>query len=126
LRWKSSVVVIDDDLTPVVIEIPVAIALSNDDGVAIAVIATLANDFALANNVTVAALTDGHADRTHADTDFFCTGRQCGPDQRGSRYGSKTKFHVSPPVCPLCCDNPAREQKFQRKTSPAGRSKPIT
>jgi hypothetical protein len=108
--------VIDDHLPPAVIEIPIAIAPSNDDSVAIAVIATFTNDFAFANDVTVAmALTDGHADRAHADADFFRRGRQCGPDQRSSRYRSKTKFHVSPPDCPLRCDNPAREQKFRQE-----------
>jgi hypothetical protein len=113
----NSVVMIDDHLPPAVIEIPIAVAPSNDDSVAIAGIATFANDFTFPNDVTVAmALTDGHADRAHADADFFRAGRQCGPDQRSSRYGSKAKFHVSPPVCPLRCDNSAREQKFQRET----------
>jgi hypothetical protein len=121
---ESSVVVIDDDLASVVIEIPITVALPDDDGVPVAVIATLANDLALANDIAVAvAMTDGHTHRAHAHPDFFRAGRQCGPDQRGSRYGSKTKFHVSRPVCPLCRDNPAREQMFHR-TSLAGRCEP--
>ena len=78
---------IDDDLASVVIEIPITVALPDDDGVAVAVIATLTNDLALVNDIAVAvALTDGHTHRTHAHADFFRTGRQRGPDQGGSRY----------------------------------------
>jgi hypothetical protein len=123
---ENSVVVVDDDPTPVVIEIPIAIAPSNDDGVAIAVNATVTNDFAFADDVAVAVtLTHRHADRTHANTDFFCAGRQCGPDQRGSRYGSKTKLHVSPPVCPLC-DNSSPQQKVPRKPPLADGANQVT
>jgi hypothetical protein len=86
----QSLVVIDDDLAPVVIDIPVAIALSNDNRVAIAVIAPLANHFALADDIAIAmAFADRHTNRTNADADFFRACRQPGPDKGNGRYNSK-------------------------------------
>jgi hypothetical protein len=84
-------VVIDDDLAAVVIDIPIVIALFDDNRVAIAVIVPVANHFAVANDIAVAvAFTDRHADRAHTDANFFCACRQRGSDERGSRYNSKT------------------------------------
>src|SRR5260370_30734526 len=84
-------VVVDDDLATVVIDVPVVIAPLADNRVAIAVIASLPNYFALANDIAVTmARTDRHADRTHAHPDFFCTCLQRGSDKCGSRYSSKT------------------------------------
>ena len=76
---------IDDDLAAVVIDIPIVIALFDDNRVAIAVIVPFANDIAVA-----VAFTDRHADRAHTDANFFCGCRQRGSDERGSRYNSKT------------------------------------
>jgi hypothetical protein len=74
-------VVIDDDLAAVVIDIPIVIALFDDNRVAIAVIIPVANHFAFANDVAVTmAFADGHADRAHTDANFFCGCRQRGSD----------------------------------------------
>src|SRR5438270_8194069 len=90
LATESSVVVLDDDPAVAAIEIPVPVALADNNRIAVPVIPALTNDFAFANDVAVAvALTDGDANRAHADTDFFRTGRQRGADQRSSHYGSK-------------------------------------
>ena len=87
---ESSVVVIDDDLASVVIEIPITVALPDDDGVPVAVIATLANDLALANDIAVAvAMTDGHTHRAHAHPNFFRAGRQCRLDQSVAAMAAK-------------------------------------
>jgi hypothetical protein len=86
----QTLVVIDDDLAPVVIDIPVAIALFNDNRVAIAVIAPLANHFALADDIAVTmAFADRHTTRTNAHADFFRACRQPGPDKGSGRYNSK-------------------------------------
>jgi hypothetical protein len=83
-------IVIDDDLAAVVVDIPIMVALLDDDRVVIAAIA-VAHDIAVAHRVDIAvamALADRHADRADADADFFRTGWQRGSDHRGGRYNS--------------------------------------
>jgi len=83
--------VIDNDLAAVVIDIPIMIALFDDDGIAIAVIVAVANHFTLANDVAITmALAHGHADRPHTHADFIRNRRQRGSEQRGTRDNSKT------------------------------------
>jgi hypothetical protein len=83
--------VIDDDLAAVVIDIPIMIALFDDDRIAIAVIVAVANHFALANDIAISmALADGHADRSHTNANFIRNCRQRGSEQSGGRYNSKT------------------------------------
>jgi hypothetical protein len=88
-QFSRSSVVVDDDLAAVVIDIPVTIASLDNDRVAITVIVPVANHFAFANDFAVTmALTDRHADRTHAYADFFGECRQRGSDKRGSHYNN--------------------------------------
>jgi hypothetical protein len=88
LTWAKSVV-IDDDLAAVMIDVAIMVALLDDDRVAIAVVVAFANDLAFANDIAVTmAVANGHADRTHAHTDLFCTCRQRGSDERSSRDNS--------------------------------------
>jgi hypothetical protein len=56
----------------VVIHIPIMVALLDHDGVVMVV--TLANDVPITITITVAG-SDGHADWTDADADFFRAGR---------------------------------------------------
>jgi hypothetical protein len=86
---SRGLVVVDDDLATVVIDIPVMVALLDDDGVAITVIVAVANDLTFADDVAVTmAFANGHANRPDADADLFCACRQRGSDKRGSRYHS--------------------------------------
>jgi hypothetical protein len=81
-------VVIDDDLAAVVIDVPIMIALLDDDRVMIAVIA-VANYIAVAHDVDIAVamtLANGHADRADTNAYFFRKRRQGSSDHRGSRY----------------------------------------
>jgi hypothetical protein len=83
--------VIDDDFAAVVIDVPIMIALFDDDRITIAVIVAVANHFTLADDIAVAmTLADGHADRSHTHANFFRKRRQRGSEQRGGRDNSKT------------------------------------
>jgi hypothetical protein len=69
-------VIVDDHLA-VMIHIAVVVTLLDHDGVMIAVV-TITDDVTVAITITIAisvAGSDGHADRTDADTNFFRTGR---------------------------------------------------
>jgi hypothetical protein len=64
----------------------VVVALPDDHGVAIAMIAPFAHHFAFANDVAVAvAFADRYAGRAHTHTNFIRTCRQRGSDERGRR-----------------------------------------
>jgi hypothetical protein len=98
VRWfnliAAGLVVIDNDLAAVVIDIPIVIALLDDDGIAVAVIVAVTNHFALANDLAVTmSVADRHADRTHTYADFIRSRRQRYSDKCGSRYNSKIQFH---------------------------------
>jgi hypothetical protein len=84
--------VVDDDLAAVVIDIPIVIALLDDDRIVVAAIAVaIANYIALAHDVDIAVamtFTNGHADRADTHAHFFRTHRQSRSDHRGSRYRS--------------------------------------
>jgi hypothetical protein len=83
--------VIDDHFAAVVIDVPIMVALFDDDRITIAVIVAVANHFTLANDVAITmALADGHADRSHTHANFFRKRRQRGSEQRGGRYNSQT------------------------------------
>jgi hypothetical protein len=67
-------VIVDDHLA-VMIHIAVVVTLLDHDGVMIAVV-TITDDVTVAITIAVSvAGSDGHADRTDADTNFFRTGR---------------------------------------------------
>jgi hypothetical protein len=84
-------IAVDDNLAAVAIDIPIVIALLDDNRVSIAVIVAVANHFTLANDITVTmTFADRHADRTHTDADFFGACRQCGSNKRRSRDYSQT------------------------------------
>jgi hypothetical protein len=93
INGRSRRSALDDDLAAVVIDIAIVIALLDNNGFAVAVIAALAYDVPIPIPVAVAvavSFTDGHATRTHADADLFRRRREGGCDKRGSRDNSKT------------------------------------
>jgi hypothetical protein len=81
--------VVDNDLGAVMVDIPIMIAILDDDRVVIAGGVALVNHFALPNHIVVAMLADRHAgtDRadTHAHANFFGKCRQRSADHRGGR-----------------------------------------
>jgi hypothetical protein len=82
---------LDDDLAAVMIDIPIVIALLDDNRFAVAAIIALAYDVPIPIAVAITmGFTDGYTARAHADADFFCGRWQGGSDKRGSRDNSKT------------------------------------
>jgi len=80
----------------VAIMIPVAISILPDhDGIAITVV-TLTNNLAVAIPITITmAVSDGHADRTDTNSDFFRASRHRDTN-RSRRHGHHYKtFHHS-------------------------------
>jgi hypothetical protein len=88
---------IDDDLAAVMVDIPIMIAILDDDRVVIAGGVAVVNHFAFPNHITVAMLADCHTrtDRADAHThaNFFGKRRQRSPDHRGGRDRSYIQFH---------------------------------
>jgi hypothetical protein len=76
MRSNFRLLTVDDDRLVVAINIPVVIALLDDDGFITIPVVTLANDFAITIPVTV-SVSDGHADANGADTNtnFFRASR---------------------------------------------------
>jgi hypothetical protein len=69
-----STVAIDDDSLPVVIDIPVAVTLPDHDAVVAIPVVTLPDNVTIAIAVTITVTgSDGHADRTDTDSNFFGT-----------------------------------------------------
>jgi hypothetical protein len=65
-----------DDRLAVVVHIPVVVTLLDHDGVVVIPVVTIADDVTIAIAITITvAGSDGHADRTDADANFFRTGR---------------------------------------------------
>jgi hypothetical protein len=81
--------VVDNDLGAVMVDIPIMIAILDDDRVVIAGDVAVMNHFAFPNHIAVAMLANRHAgtDRTdtHAHANFFSKCRQRSPDHRGGR-----------------------------------------
>ncbi|HWX06356.1 MAG TPA: hypothetical protein VN065_11040 [Bradyrhizobium sp.] len=71
------------------IAVVIAIALLDDNRVAIAVIVAVANDVTIPVTVAV-AFADGHAARADTDTNFFRGRRQRDSNQRGGRDNNQT------------------------------------
>jgi hypothetical protein len=74
---RSTGLTIDDHGFPVTIEIAVVIAMFlDDDGLVAIPVLTIADDFTISVPVAIAvAGPDGHADRTHTNSDFFRASR---------------------------------------------------
>ena len=73
---KAGLVTVDDDVLAVVIDIPVAIASPDHDGVVTIPVITLADNTAIAIAIAVTMPgSDGDTDRTDTDANFFRTGR---------------------------------------------------
>jgi hypothetical protein len=69
------------------VDIPVAVALPDHDGVAAIAVVTLPDNITIAISVTITvAGSDGHADRTDTYANFFRTGRH-GDANSGHRDG---------------------------------------
>jgi hypothetical protein len=85
---------IDDDRLVVMI-IPIAVALLDYDGVVVIPMVAIANDFTIAIPRAIwMAVSDGHTDRTDADTDFFRAGRHRETNSsRRDGYYCKTLDH---------------------------------
>jgi hypothetical protein len=81
--------VVDNDLGAVMVDIPIMIAILDDDRVVIAGNVAVVNHFAFPNHIAVAMLADRHAgtDRTHtyANAHFFGKCRQRSSDHRSGR-----------------------------------------
>jgi hypothetical protein len=82
---------VDDDLAAVVIDIPIVIALLDDNRFVVVAITALAYDVPITIAVAITmGFTDGYAARAHPDADFFCDRWHGGSDKCGSRDNSKT------------------------------------
>jgi hypothetical protein len=82
---------LDNDLAAVVIDIPIVIALLDDNRFTVAAIAAFAYDVPIPIPIAITmGFTDGYAARAHADADFFCGRWQGGSDKCGGRDNSKT------------------------------------
>jgi hypothetical protein len=93
---RLSAVAIDNDSLAVTIEIAVAVALPDHDGVVAIPVVTLPDNFTIAIPIPIAVTgSDGHADRTDANSNFFRASRHregYSGNSNGSHY--KTLDHV--------------------------------
>jgi hypothetical protein len=84
------------------IEIPVAIALLDYDGIAAITVITLADHFAIAFPIAITMATaDGHADRADAHANFFCTSghRKTDCGRRNSHHCKTLNHFLSSSIC---------------------------
>jgi hypothetical protein len=79
--------VVDNDLGAVAVDVPIMIAIMDNDGVVIAGDVTVVNHFAFPNHIAVAMLADRHAgaDRADGHADFIRKCRHRSSDHRGGR-----------------------------------------
>jgi hypothetical protein len=85
-------IVVDDHGLSIMVDIAVMIALLDDNGIVTIMVVALLDDFtiAIAVAIPVMASSDGYADRTDADTDFFRAGRH-GETNSGRSHGNYCK-----------------------------------
>jgi hypothetical protein len=90
---RSVLLTLDNRLS-IVVHIPIMIAFLDHDSVVIPVV-TLADNVTIVIPIAVTmTVSDGHADRTDADTDFFRASRHRKTDSsHGHRYHCKTLDH---------------------------------
>src|SRR5476649_307134 len=87
---KAGLVTVDDDGLAVVIDIPVAVASLDHDGVVTIPVITLADNVAIAIAITITMSgSDGHADRPNTDANFF---RTSGDRKRYCSHGYRSHY----------------------------------
>jgi hypothetical protein len=97
-----------------VIDIPVVVTLLDHDSIVTIPVVTLANNFTIAIPIPIVTGSDGYADRTDTDSNFFRTGRhRKGYSGNSNRSHYKTLDHCHAPLrCELPTANAPMRQWF--------------